>query len=204
MNIPTDPRQIQAALSAPFAAHEVRFRPGATANGKALAPAYVSARVVQQRLDDVMGFDWRDEYEFLPGGCVLCKLSLRVAGEWATRADVGSPSEQPDEGDQGRGVGLAQTRRLQVGRGGRRPPRRPGAPRAGAVPLRGGRGRRVPLQPQPMVRPVHPRRQEALPRHLPDPGGGPRRRPRRTPEAAEDGGEPSGEGRPGALPGRGV
>jgi hypothetical protein len=30
---------------------------------------------------------------------VVCKLSLRIDGEWITKADVGAPSDQDDEGD---------------------------------------------------------------------------------------------------------
>jgi hypothetical protein len=61
---------------------------------------YIDARCVQDRLDAVVGAaNWQDDYEFLPDGSVLCRLSLRLGGEWIVKADVGGPSEQPDEGD---------------------------------------------------------------------------------------------------------
>jgi hypothetical protein len=30
---------------------------------------------------------------------VVCRLRWRIGGEWLTKVDVGSPSEQPDGGD---------------------------------------------------------------------------------------------------------
>jgi hypothetical protein len=88
------------ALAAPFERKFVKFRPGATSGSRALAIPYVDARVIQDRLDDVLGsVNWQDEYEFLPDGSVMCRLRLRLGGEWITKMDVGGPSEQPDEGD---------------------------------------------------------------------------------------------------------
>src|SRR5690606_31105854 len=67
---------------------------------RALALAYVDARVIQDRLDEVLGVTgWQDEYECLPDGSVVCKLHLRLGSEWITKMDVGGQSEQPDEGD---------------------------------------------------------------------------------------------------------
>jgi hypothetical protein len=65
-----------------------------------MALAYVDARVIQDRLDAVLGIDgWQDDYECLPDGSVVCRLRLRMGGEWVTKVDVGGPSEQPDGGD---------------------------------------------------------------------------------------------------------
>ncbi len=96
----SDHEAILKTLAAPFDPSEVKFKPGAvTRDGKkAMALAYVDARAIQDRLDDVFGLNWRDEYEFRPDG-VLCKLSVRIEEEWITRVDVGSFSEQQDEGD---------------------------------------------------------------------------------------------------------
>jgi hypothetical protein len=67
---------------------------------RALALPYIDARTVMDRLDDVLGLaGWQDEYEFPGDSSALCKLSIRINGEWITREDVGSESEQPDEGD---------------------------------------------------------------------------------------------------------
>ena len=88
------------ALSAPFDPREVKFKPAVVSGHRALALAYVDARVIQDRLDDVLGVSgWQDEYECLPDGSVVCRLHLRLGDEWITKMDVGGQSEQPDEGD---------------------------------------------------------------------------------------------------------
>lgn len=96
-------RQVEAitqALSAPFDPTEIKFKPGVVSGNRALALAYVDARVIQDRLDEVLGvMGWQDDYEWLPDGSVVCRLRIRLGNEWITKVDVGGPSEQPDEGD---------------------------------------------------------------------------------------------------------
>jgi hypothetical protein len=88
------------ALAAPFDPREVKFKPAVVSGNRALALAYIDARVIQDRLDEVVGvLGWQDEYECMPDGSVVCKLRLRLGDEWITKMDVGGPSEQPDEGD---------------------------------------------------------------------------------------------------------
>jgi hypothetical protein len=95
--IPTD---IAAALAAPFEAKEVKFKPAVVTGNRALALPYVDARVVMDRLDEVVGVDcWQDSYEVLPGGEVVCTLRVKIGDEWVSKMDVGGQSEQPDEGD---------------------------------------------------------------------------------------------------------
>jgi hypothetical protein len=95
-----DPEALAARLARPFDPSEVKWKAQATRENRALAVAYVDARVIQDRLDEVLGpANWQDEYEFLEGGGVLCRLRLRIGGEWLTKVDVGGESEQPDEGD---------------------------------------------------------------------------------------------------------
>ena len=78
----------------------MKFKPAVVSGNRALALAYIDARVIQDRLDEVVGvLGWQDEYECLPDGSVVCKLRLRLGDEWITKMDVGGPSEQPDEGD---------------------------------------------------------------------------------------------------------
>jgi Rad52/22 family double-strand break repair protein len=87
-------------LAAPFADDDVQFKPQAVKGNRALAIAYIDARAVMDRLDEVLGpANWQDEYHLLPEGAMLCKLSVRVDGEWIAKTDVGSPSDQPDGGD---------------------------------------------------------------------------------------------------------
>jgi hypothetical protein len=97
---PVDVAALTRALAAPFAPTEVRFKPAVVNGNRALALAYVDARVIQDRLDDVLGVEgWQDDYECLPDGSVVCRLRLRLGDEWVTKVDVGGPSEQPDGGD---------------------------------------------------------------------------------------------------------
>jgi len=96
-------QRITEALAAHFDPSEVKFKPAVVQGNRALALAYVDARVIQDRLDDVLGVEnWQDEYDHLPDGSVVCRLRLRLGEEWITKVDVGSPSEQPDEHDRGK------------------------------------------------------------------------------------------------------
>jgi hypothetical protein len=93
-------KTLMTALAAAFDQSEVKFKPGVVSGNRALAIGYVDARVIQDRLDDVLGVDgWQDDYECLADGSVVCRLRLRLGSEWITKVDVGSPSEQPDGGD---------------------------------------------------------------------------------------------------------
>jgi hypothetical protein len=93
-------QEIAQALAAPFPPEEIRFKPAVVSGQRALALAYVDARAIQDRLDEVLGvLGWQDSYQVLPDGSVVCRLRLRLGDEWITKMDVGSPSEQPDGGD---------------------------------------------------------------------------------------------------------
>lgn len=93
-------RPIAEALSAPFDPKDVKFKPQMVKNNRALAMGYIDARLIQDRLDEVLGVEnWQDRYDFLPDGSVVCRLRLKLGGRWITKTDVGSPSEQPDSGD---------------------------------------------------------------------------------------------------------
>ncbi len=93
-------RKLFSNLRAYFDPKYVKFKPAVVQGNRALAFAYVDVRVVMARLDSVLGPEnWQDEYTFLADGSCLCKLSLRINGEWLAKMDVGAPSEQPDGGD---------------------------------------------------------------------------------------------------------
>lgn len=99
-SIQQDVKALARALSAPFDPSEVRFKPAVVSGNRALALAYVDARVIQDRLDEVLGAEgWQDSYRCLPDGSVVCRLRLRLGDDWVTKMDVGGPSEQPDGGD---------------------------------------------------------------------------------------------------------
>jgi hypothetical protein len=93
-------KEITQALAAPFELDSVKFKPAVVNGTRCLALAYVDARAIQDRLDEVLGVEgWQDDYEILPDGSVVCRLRLRLGDEWVTKVDVGGPSEQPDGGD---------------------------------------------------------------------------------------------------------
>jgi hypothetical protein len=95
-----DAAAIVRELAAPFPADEVQFKPQVVKGNRALAIAYIDARAVMDRLDTVVGVhNWQDRYQLLPDNAVQCRLRVRIHGEWVAKADVGSPSDQPDGGD---------------------------------------------------------------------------------------------------------
>lgn len=88
-------------LATPFPAQTIKWKPQAVKGNRALAVAYLDARVVQDRLDSVLGpAGWEDSYQVLADGSVVCTLTVHMPdGKSITKMDVGSPSEQPDGGD---------------------------------------------------------------------------------------------------------
>jgi hypothetical protein len=93
-------KAITRALAAPFDLTEVKFKPQAVKGNRALALAYVDVRAIMDRLDNVLGVEnWQDRYQLLPDNSVVCRLRLRIGGQWITKSDVGGPREQPDGGD---------------------------------------------------------------------------------------------------------
>lgn len=60
---------------------------------KAMALAYIDARDVMERLDEICGpSDWQDRYEF-HGSRTICYLSIRIGDEWITKADGAGDSD---------------------------------------------------------------------------------------------------------------
>ena len=95
-----DVQAITAALANPFEVGEVKFKPQMVKGNRALAMGYVDARVIQDRLDEVVGVEnWQDRYEIVADGSVVCRLRIKLGDRWVVKTDVGSPSEQPDGGD---------------------------------------------------------------------------------------------------------
>ena len=96
----TNAASLADKLTAPFAAHEIRWKPQCVKGNRALAIAYLDARLVEDRLDAFFGpGGWLDAYSVLPSGDVVCTLRVRIDGEWVEKSDVGGQSEQQDEGD---------------------------------------------------------------------------------------------------------
>ena len=98
----TTDKQIIEKLSEPFPVDAIHWRVGATNKDKTkgIALAYVDARDVMDRLDDVVGCDaWQDLYVETPKGRMLCSLSLLINGEWITKSDGAGDTDV--EGEKG-------------------------------------------------------------------------------------------------------
>lgn len=81
--------EIMKQLKEPFNEDELEFKVGATNEDKSmgLALAYVEARAIQNRIDRVLGVtNWKVQYREITGG-FICKLAIRVNGEWTAKED---------------------------------------------------------------------------------------------------------------------
>jgi hypothetical protein len=94
-------KELLKRLSDPFPECEVQWKPSSVSKDgrKAMALAYIDARSVADRLDQVLGLDWSDSYEVFPSGSVCCTLTITLNGKSTSRQDIGKPSGQPDGGD---------------------------------------------------------------------------------------------------------
>ncbi len=80
-------------LAKPFDPSRIQWKPQVTDGNRALAIPYADARAYQDRLNEVAGAHWSDDYAVLDDGAVvLCRLT--ICG--VTRSDIG---EAP-KGDQ--------------------------------------------------------------------------------------------------------
>ena len=76
-------------LSAPFPPEAISWRVGSTNSDKTkgMALAYIDARDVMKRLDDVCGYGWQCDYVPMPNGTCCCRIGIRVGGEWIWRSN---------------------------------------------------------------------------------------------------------------------
>lgn len=93
-------------LAEPFPPEVIGWKPSNISGNRCLALAYIDARDVQQRLDEVVDPEnWRCTFREADAGCVVCTLAIRVwreeagAAEWIEKSDVGDPSDQKAAGD---------------------------------------------------------------------------------------------------------
>lgn len=88
-------------LSAPFADVHWRAQNVTKDGSKALALAYIDARDVMDRLDEVCGpAGWQDSYAETPKGRLICTLSiLSPDGDWITKSDGAGDTDV--EGEKG-------------------------------------------------------------------------------------------------------
>ena len=88
-------------LTGPFPPEEVKWRVGSTTQDKSkgLALAYIDARAVMNRLDQVVSpQNWQDEYQ-TEGARVICRLSIKIGDEWITKSDgAGATATEGEKG----------------------------------------------------------------------------------------------------------
>lgn len=98
-----DGNEIFARLAAPFPREAVSWRAQTlTKDGtKALALAYIDARDVMNRLDEVIGpMNWQDSYVETPAKRVICTIALRASEEaWVSKSDGSGATDV--EGEKG-------------------------------------------------------------------------------------------------------
>lgn len=89
----TQIKELLKKLAAPFPESAIKWRAAVSGlNGKGepfvLAVPYIDARAIQSRLDDVIGAEnWMAEYRQGANNGTMCKLSLRIGGEWIAKED---------------------------------------------------------------------------------------------------------------------
>ena len=77
-------------LALPFPANSIHWRVGATSGDKktGIALAYVDARDVMQRLDEVVGRgNWQCEYPWSDTKRLVCRVGIKIGGEWIWKSN---------------------------------------------------------------------------------------------------------------------
>lgn len=91
----TDKTIYLAKLKEPFPATCISWRVGSTTKDKkkGMALAYIDARDVMQRLDDVCGPEnWQCDYPHA-GEKTVCRIGIKIAGEWVWKANGAGNSD---------------------------------------------------------------------------------------------------------------
>lgn len=86
----TNMAELFTKLSAPFHPHAIHWRVGATTNAKdkGIALAYLDARDVMERLDEVVGpGNWQRRYPWSDGKRLCCEIGIRVGDTWVWKGD---------------------------------------------------------------------------------------------------------------------
>lgn len=81
--------EIAPKLAEPFPVNKIHWRVGARTRDKSrgIALAYVDARDVMKRFDDVCGGLWQDDYPLADSGLLICRIGLKIEGEWRWRSN---------------------------------------------------------------------------------------------------------------------
>lgn len=88
-------------LKAPFPPDSISWRVGATNKDKTkgIALAYIDARDVMNRFDEVCGINWQCRYSHVTDKGVVCEIGVKLDGEWLWRSN--GAGETDVEGEKG-------------------------------------------------------------------------------------------------------
>lgn len=104
--------EIKEALSKPFPDKMIKFRKG---SGNQMLP-YVTAHIVEQRLDNSLGFEnWDCEY-YEVAGKVYCKIGIKTDDGWLYKSDAGAESNFDPEKGQASDAFKRAAKKFGVGR----------------------------------------------------------------------------------------
>jgi hypothetical protein len=80
-------KDIYKALKRPFHEKRISWRVGATTSDKTkgIALAYIDARDVMNRFDDVFGLDWQCKYSHAEAK-TICEIGVNIEGKWIWRS----------------------------------------------------------------------------------------------------------------------
>lgn len=86
--------EIMYELARPFEEKQISWRVGSTNSDKTsgIALAYIDARDVMHRLDNVFGMDWQCRYTHADTK-TICEIGVKVEGEWIWRAGGAGDSD---------------------------------------------------------------------------------------------------------------
>lgn len=90
-----------ADLKKPFPPDRISWRVGSTNadKTKGMALAYIDARDVMGRLDEVAGHEWQCEYIPMPNGTCCCRIGIKMGGEWIWRSNGAVNLTDSDKAD---------------------------------------------------------------------------------------------------------
>lgn len=88
-------------LAAPFPPERISWRVGSTTADKTrgMALAYIDARDVQDRLDEVCGVLWQVRTPWCVNGRIACEIGIKMGDDWIWRGDgAGETDVEADKG----------------------------------------------------------------------------------------------------------
>jgi hypothetical protein len=91
----SEARDLMERLAAHFDPQEIEWRIGSVNKAKmqAMALAYVDARLVRSRFNEVCGAFWQSRFRSCGGSLVTCEIGLKIGADWVWRGDGAGEAE---------------------------------------------------------------------------------------------------------------